>query len=421
MAKQTELQIYIAKVNAAVEAGTISQDAASTIIDFARDAAGKGGNFGAGDRADLNSNFRWATQYTAAQGQVDPVDPVDPPVTDPDDGVTRPTAPGAAWQWNGTSWFKPDAPTTGGPWIWDDNTGWVIDVAKVRSRTSARETLQSWFEYYGIDDASATGGVKLSQLIYDWVEQDKSMDWIRLELRKSEQYKARFPGMEALSKKGMAISEAEYISNERSYMQVLKASGMPKGFYDDRQDFANFMVAEVSPQELASRVQIAKDYVQMYAPQSVKDQLRGLYGFSDEQMAAYVLDTSPDKMKSLAAIESEYATRVSQARVGGAAVDQGFALSTSLRDQIASMGYDYNQASSGLYRTRMEADPYRRLGDLYGMQTSTEELVQETFGLGGGAETTTKKKKLASKERAAFGGSTALSASSLAASRIGQV
>lgn len=415
---QTEYQKYEARVNAAVRAGKMTQDAANTILQFARGVAGKGGNFGAGDRADLNSNFRWATGYTAPQKTV--TDPTPPPTTT-GNTETRPPAPGAAWQWNGTNWYMPDMPTTGGPWTWNDNTGWVIDVVKVQQRTSARETLQSWFTYYGIDDETATGGTSLSKMIYDWVEQDKSMDWIRLELRKTEQYKARFPGMEAMSKKGMAISEAEYIANERSYMQVLQASGMPKGFYDGRDDFAKFMVAEVSPQELSSRVQIAKDYVQMYAPQSVKDQLRGLYGFSNDQMAAYVLDTSPDKMKSLAAIEAEYTTRVSQARVGGAAVDQGFALSTSLRDQIASMGYDYNQAASGLYRTRTEADPYRRLGELYGVQTSTEELVQETFGLGGGAETTTKKKKLASRERAAFGGSSALGAGSLAANRVGQV
>jgi hypothetical protein len=55
------------------------------------------------------------------------------------------------------------------------------------------------------------------------------------------------------------------------------------------------------------------------------------------------------------------------------------------------------------------------------VQTSTDELVQETFGLGGGAEATTKKRKLASRERAAFAGSSALGQSSLSANRIGQV
>ena len=338
--------------------------------------------------------------------------------------TTTPTtpSPGAAWNWNSSTgkWEHDDEPTSGGPWIWDDNSGWIPDVSKISERKSARETLEAWFKYYGIEDASTTGNQSLSQLIYGWVEGDKSMDWIRLELRKSDQYKARFPGMEELSKKGMAISEAEYISNERAYTQVLKAAGMPTGFYDDRQDFANFMVAEVSPQELSSRVQIAKDYVQLYAPKSVRDQLKALYGFSDDEMAAYVLDTSQDKMKSLAVIEAEYTQRRSQAQVGGAAADAGLGVSASLRDQIAAMGYDYNQAASGFIGAKSDAPLYSRLGNLYGEKTSTEELVQETFGLGGAAETTTKKKKLASRERAAFSGTSGIGASSLGTNQAGR-
>ena len=99
----------------------------------------------------------------------------------------------------------------------------------------------------------------------------------------------------------------------------------------------------------------------------------------------------------------------------------GVESAAALRDQIAAMGYDYNRSAAGLSQVRTQEDPYRRLGQLYGVQTSTDELVQETFGLGGGAEATTKKRKLASRERAAFGGSSALGQSSLAANRIGQV
>jgi hypothetical protein len=166
---------------------------------------------------------------------------------------------------------------------------------------------------------------------------------------------------------------------------------------------------------------MAKDYVNMAAPASVKEQLRTLYGMTNDEMAAYMLDTSEGKKQSLAALESEYTRRVSQANVSGAAQDVGLGLSTPLRDQIASMGYDYNRSAAGLSQVRTEQDPYRRLGQLYGVQTSTDELVQETFGLGGGAEATTKKRKLASRERAAFAGSSALGQSSLSANRIGQV
>lgn len=289
------------------------------------------------------------------------------------------------------------------------------------NRQSAFETVEAWFQYFGIDDLVPGAEQSLSSLIRTWAQADKSVDWIKLEIRKTAQYKARFPGMEALAKEGLAISEAEYIANERAYMQVLQASGMPTSFYDDRQDFANFMVAQVSPQELASRVQIAKDYVNLYAPPTVKQQLRELYGMTDDQMAAYVLDTSENKMRSLAALEAEYTKKMSQAEVGGAAATVGIGLGRTLRDQIAESGFDYRQSVSGLTGVQTQADAYRRLGQLYNQETSTDELVQETFGLTGGTETTKKKRKLASRERAAFGGTSALSQGSLGSERMGQV
>ena len=358
----------------------------------------------------------WGFRQTSPDPGPDPGPDPDPP---DDTTGTRPPSPGQAWQWSEAEgkWVRPprDGVANDGFYKWDDDLGWVQDTGKM----SAYEVLSAWFKEYGIDDESS-GQNSLSSLIWGWIKDDKSSDWIKLELRKTDQYRARFPGMEAISRKGMAMSEAEYVATERAYLQVLSAAGLDS-VYGNRADYGRFIASEVSAQELAGRVQIAKDYVNMYAPQSVKQQLRDLYGMDDAQMAAYVLDTSEGKKKSLAALESEYAKRQSQAQVGGAAVDTGLGISTPLRDQIAEAGYNYNQAMTGLGRAKTEADPYRRLGNLYGVATSTDELIQENFGLGGGAEATTKKRKLASKERAAFSGSSALSAGSLAANRIGQV
>lgn len=357
---------------------------------------------------------------------------------EPGEGPGEDPAPGYKWVWNGFAWIetplgKEEKPTqeppTGYEWVWNETTQrWESKAVttpetpeEAKDRQSAYDTLQAWFKYYGIDDESPTPGEKsLSTLISEWLADDKSPDWIKLELRMTKQYQARFPGMQALSSKGLAMSEAEYIATERAYLQVLSAAGL-EGVYGNRSDYGRFIASEVSAQELASRVQIAKDYVQMYAPKSVKDQLRALYGMDETQMTAYMLDTSEGKKKSLSFLESEYTRRVSQARVGGAAVDSGLSVGSALRDQIAEMGYDYNQSAAGFSRASVEAKPYERLGELYGVQTSTDELIRENFGLGGGAEVTTKKKKLASRERAAFSGSGGVAQGSLAASRVGRV
>lgn len=336
---------------------------------------------------------------------------------DNDDRPPKPNVPGMDFYWSGTEWVGYPIPGYVSP---EEQARRDREAAaKQAQQQSAFDTLKAWFEEFGIDDA-ASGQATLSSKIWEWIQGDKSADWIKLELRKTDQYKARFPGMEAISKKGMAMSEAEYIATERAYLQVLSTAGLDK-VYGNRADYGRFIANEVSAQELASRVQIARDYVNMYAPASVKQQLRELYGMDDTQMAAYVLDTSEGKKKSLAALETEYTKRQAQAQVGGAAIDTGLGISSLLRDEIASMGYNYNQAMAGFGRARTEANPYRRLGQLYGVATSTDELIQENFGLGGAAEVTTKKKKLASQERAAFSGTSALSAGSLAANRIGQV
>ena len=413
MANAPGLTTYINQVREAQQAGTISRVEAQALIEDAR-IMSRDGRLDSTERGFLRSELSTLSSPDkgATSGPVSGPDPVT------DTRPPMPVVPGMTFYWSGQEWVGYPTPGYVSP---EEQARLDRERAdKEAKRQSALDTLTSWFTEFGIDDAATQQGQSLSSLIWGWLQGDKSMDWIKLELRKTDQYKARFPGMDALSKKGMAISEAEYISNERAYLQVLSAAGFEK-IYGTRADYARFMTSEVSPQELSSRVQIAKDYVNMVAPSSVKEQLRTLYGMTNDEMAAYMLDTSEGKKQSLAALESEYTRRVGQANVGGAAQDVGFGLSVPLRDQIAAMGYDYNRSAAGLSQVRTQGDPYRRLGQLYGVQTSTDELVQETFGLGGGAEATTKKRKLASRERAAFSGTSALGQSSLSANRIGQV
>jgi len=413
MANAPGLTTYINQVREAQQAGTISRVEAQALIEDAR-IMSRDGRLDSTERGFLRSELSTLSSPDkgATSGPVSGPDPVT------DTRPPMPVVPGMTFYWSGQEWVGYPTPGYVSP---EEQARLDRERAdKEAKRQSALDTLTSWFTEFGIDDAATQQGQSLSSLIWGWLQGDKSMDWIKLELRKTDQYKARFPGMDALSKKGMAISEAEYISNERAYLQVLSAAGFEK-IYGTRADYARFMTSEVSPQELSSRVQIAKDYVNMVAPSSVKEQLRTLYGMTNDEMAAYMLDTSEGKKQSLAALESEYTRRVGQANVGGAAQDVGFGLSVPLRDQIASMGYDYNRSAAGLSQVRVQENPYRRLGQLYGVQTSTDELVQETFGLGGGAETATKKRKLASRERAAFSGTSALGQSSLSANRIGQV
>ena len=86
-----------------------------------------------------------------------------------------------------------------------------------------------------------------------------AIEQILLELRETPEYKTRFPAMDALSKRGRAISEAQYINYEQSAAAVFKAAGLPAGFYDTPDDFSRFLTNDVALPELQKRVEAYQD------------------------------------------------------------------------------------------------------------------------------------------------------------------
>ena len=75
-------------------------------------------------------------------------------------------------------------------------------------------------------------------------------------VRNTAQYKVRFKGLELRQKNGYApISEDMYLRIEKEYSDTLRGNGMPKGFYDTQDDFANFIGNDVRQDELNNRIQ----------------------------------------------------------------------------------------------------------------------------------------------------------------------
>ena len=117
-----------------------------------------------------------------------------------------------------------------------------------------------------------------------------SEEAIALEIRQTDEYKTRFPGMELRRDNGFgAITEAEYMANEDEYAMLLRTHGLPERFYDDRMDFANLIAADVSPNEFAERVTLA-ELAEKGADPNTKAELKRLYGVDDADLVAYYLD-----------------------------------------------------------------------------------------------------------------------------------
>lgn len=197
---------------------------------------------------------------------------------------------------------------------------------------------------------------------------------IMVQLRQRPEYKARFPAMDALAKKGRAMSEAEYIAYERSAAGLFRMAGLPTGFYDSPKDFANLISNEVSINELSERVQTAYNAVAQ-APQAVKDAFGEFYGAkSDGALAAYMLDPE----RALPVIEQQ----ISAAQFAGIGTRFNYQLNKAQAEDLGKEGLSEQQITAGY----QQADQFRSLADenlaegMRGKDITQEDVLMSSFG-----------------------------------------
>lgn len=266
---------------------------------------------------------------------------------------------------------------------------------------SAFDILSGMLEQYGL--GSLTG--VLSDLILQGVTDQNQ---ISLQLQQTQEWKTRFAGNEMLKQKGLPVLDvAQYLSVESSYAQAMKNAGLPAGFYDDHQDFANFIGNNVSANELQQRVTMYADVARREDP-ALRDQLSAM-GLGHGDILAYMMDPT----RALPLIQQKYQT----ALIGGAARRAGITPDTAYAQHLADLGISEQQASQGYGQIAQELPGAQKLGQIYNDQIAQADLESETFD--GNGAVTTKKKRLASQERAAFSGSAGVGQGSLGRSSSG--
>jgi hypothetical protein len=246
--------------------------------------------------------------------------------------------------------------------------------------------VNAMFKNFGLES--------LSGKIFDYVKNGYSPDTISILLQDTAEYKQRFVGNEARKKAGLPVlSAAEYLATEAAYRQVMESAGLPKGFYDQNTDFADFIGKNVSPSEIQDRVNLAVQATTL-APPEYREALKDM-GISEGDMVAYWLD---DK-KAMPMLTKAAAT----AKLGAAAKAQGLAFDIGYAESLAQRGITADQASQGYSAIAAELENLSTLGSIYGerwnQRTSEEAMFQ------GNAQALATKRKLASQERGQFSGS----------------
>tara|TARA_R110000824_G_scaffold294288_1_gene482625 strand:- start:147 stop:1028 length:882 start_codon:yes stop_codon:yes gene_type:complete len=219
---------------------------------------------------------------------------------------------------------------------------------------------------YGLDSLSADA--------YRFLMEGSSTDSVMIQLKETEQFQERFKGLEMRRQQGLpAISPAEYIGLERGYRQAMETAGLPKGFYDSPDDFAQFIGSDVSEAEMRQRVSMASAAVSNINPE-LKNQLQELYGIgteNDGELVAYFLD--PDRGVNVI----EQRLQMESAGLSAAAIQAtGTGLSKDISRQLVGQNVQEREISQSL--APKAGLTQATLGD---KGIGTSELAAASFGL----------------------------------------
>jgi hypothetical protein len=255
----------------------------------------------------------------------------------------------------------------------------------------AYQALNTLFSGYGLGS--------LSKYILQYVTQGYSQDTISLMLQNTPAYIQRFAGNGLRASKGLAIlAPADYMSLEDSYYQIVQSAGLPQGFYNSPNDWAQWIGNDVSPAEVQTRVNMAQVATQSAPPQFV--QALNVMGVPTSALTAYFLD---DKT-ALPMVQQAY----NAAQIGASALRNGLAMDPTRAATFAQMGISVAQANTAYQQIGQTLPTLSQLGTIYANQhghgTPYTQQTAENNLLMGNAQAALQTQKLVDTEKATFSG-----------------
>ena len=278
-------------------------------------------------------------------------------------------------------------------WVWDGQQWQLVQKRETFTqgqRESAEQIINNLLEDYGL------GG--LTKFVNDLVFKEDVMSGAEVLARiradrgeAGEIYRKRFAGNIARRAAGFnALSEAEYVGLENTYRQIMRASGLPQGFYDQPEDFNALIGGDVSSAELSSRINEGYLAVQQANPQVITE-MRRLYGVDDSMLAAYFLD--PEKATPMLLRQARSAQIASEATLQA---QQQITAATA--EELAVAGVTQEQARQGFQTIGAAQELFVPLPGTTEQAIAQEEQISGVFGTSGAAQQRIRQR---SRERAA--------------------
>jgi len=244
---------------------------------------------------------------------------------------------------------------------------YVNGIKEDTAKRTAQQEFRSALAEFGLGD--------LADTVDRFIRDDMTVSQIRLELPKTESYKQRFPGMQALREAGQAVSEATYISMEKGYLQTLAAYGLEPEVLGSRKELGTYIANLVSPREFEERVNLAATRVKDNP--DVIAQFKTFYPEVDNNaLTAYLLNP----IKGMDVIKKQ----VRLAEIGAAGLSAGFKTAVSmpvaeeLRGAVGEQ--DYQTIQQSFEQAKYLADQQSRLARIEGTAYSELEAIRGTVG-----------------------------------------
>lgn len=285
--------------------------------------------------------------------------------TDPDTGQTKTFNSAAELSSWTSSWATKK--TTDLAKLQQEATDKAKAEAAVAQKRTAQQEFRATLAEFGLGD--------LADAVDELIRNDYTVSQIKFELPKTNAYKARFPGMEALRAAGQAVSEATYISMEKGYLQTLAAYGLETEVLGTRKELGNYIANLVSPREFEERVNLAATRVKDN-PDVIK-QFKTFYPEVDNSaLTAYLLNPT----KGMDVIKKQ----VRLAEIGAAGLAAGFKTAVSmpvaeeLRGAVGEQ--DYQTIQQSFEQAKYLSDQQSRLARIEGTAYSDLEAIRGTVG-----------------------------------------
>jgi len=263
-------------------------------------------------------------------------------------------------------------------------------------RQSAYDLMYQQFNQYGL--------ASLVEPLKGLIITGASPAEFTIKLRETPQYKKRFAANAERIAKGLtAVSEAEYLSLEDQYQNIMRNYGLPPEYYTRgdmgvQEGFNKFIANDVSAKELEDRVLTAQQRVMNSNPEV----LASLKAFDPDITNGDILAYTLDPTKGLTDIKR----KVTAAEIGGAATQAGLGLTGMRAAELGAAGITKEEAQKGFQTVAEVAPRGGQLAEIYKQSPYTQTTAEaEVFGLAGSTEAAKQRKKLTSLETAAFGGS----------------